>query len=160
MRWRWVLIPAIAVLIGVGLSTGGRALERKPSFCLSCHEMERPGKGWEVSGAKEDHQDCIMCHSGPGPLGVVEAQVRGLQMIVAHFVKSEEDLKGPFKSKMPERFCTQCHDPVKIEGPHRKLPMEGRECRDCHKHSEDWEFHGEVRPMKSQTTQSDEGNVR
>jgi hypothetical protein len=145
MRWRWALIPAAVVLIGVGLSTGGRALERSPTFCVSCHEMERPGKGWEVSGAKEDHPDCIMCHSGPGPLGVLESQMRGLKMIALHFLDDDEQLKGPFKAKAPDRFCTQCHDPVKIEPPHQKLPMAGKDCKACHKHREDWEFAGEVR---------------
>lgn len=146
MRWgRWLLISLAVVVVGVGLSSGGRALERSPTFCVSCHEMERPGKGWTVSGAEEDHPNCIMCHSGPGPLGVLEAQMRGLEMIVAHFVDSEEDLRGPFKAKVPDRFCTQCHDPKKIEPPHKKLPMTGKACKDCHRHREDWEFEGEVR---------------
>jgi hypothetical protein len=136
---------AVAALIGVGLSAGGRALERSPTFCVSCHEMERPGKGWKVSGASEHHPNCIMCHSGPGPLGVLEAQARGLGMLVEHFVESEEKLKGPFKAKVPDRFCTQCHEPIKIEAPHQKFPRQGKVCRDCHKHREDWEFNGEVR---------------
>lgn len=145
-RWpRWVAIPLAALIIGAVLSTGGRALESSPTFCVSCHEMERPGKGWKKSEASEDHPNCIMCHSGPGPFGVVEAQMRGLGMIVAHFVDSEEDLRGPFKAKVPDRFCTQCHDRAKIEPPHRKLRTEGKGCRDCHKHREDWEFAGEVR---------------
>jgi hypothetical protein len=144
---------AVVAVLGVALSAGGRALEKSPTFCVSCHEMERPGKGWDVSGAKEDHPNCIMCHSGPGPLGVLEAQTRGLGMIVAHFVKSEEDLKGPFKAKAPDRFCTQCHEPKKIEGPHKKFPTEGKACRDCHKHREDWEFNGELREYDGDSEQ-------
>jgi len=146
VRWaRWAAIGVGVLIAGVGLSTAGRALERSPAFCVSCHEMERPGKGWKASNAAEDHPDCIMCHSGPGPLGVVEAQMRGLGMIVEHFVESEEKLRGPFKAKVPDRFCTQCHEPMKIEAPHKKLPMQGKACRDCHKHREDWDFEGEVR---------------
>jgi cytochrome c-type protein NapC len=146
MRWRWAVIVPVAVVIGIGLSTGGRALERSPAFCASCHEMERPDKGWKDSGASADHPNCIMCHSGPGPLGVVESQMRGLKMLALHFLDDEEDLKGPFKAKVPDRFCVPCHDRAVIESPHRKLPMAGRACRDCHKHREDWEFAGEVRP--------------
>lgn len=155
-----MLIPAAAVVIGATLSAGGRALERRPAFCTSCHEMKRPGKGWEVSGAKNDHPDCIMCHSGPGPWGVVEAQMRGLEMVVAHFVESEEELRGPFKATVPDRFCTQCHDPMKIAPPHQKLPMAGRVCKDCHKHREDWEFEGEVRDMDVKGTSLTEGISR
>ncbi len=149
MRWRWALIPAAGVLIGLGLSTGGRALEHSPTFCVSCHEMERPGKGWEVSGTKDNHADCIMCHSGPGPLGVLESQMRGLTMIALHFLDDEDQLTGPFTAKVPDRFCTQCHDPVKIEPPHKKLPMAGKACKNCHKHQEDWEFAGEIRESEA-----------
>jgi hypothetical protein len=146
MRWaRWAAISLGVVIAGVGVSAGGRALERSPTFCVSCHEMERPGKGWKASEAAEDHPNCIMCHSGPGPFGVVEAQMRGLGMIVEHFVESEEELRGPFKAKVPDRFCTQCHDPMEIEPPHKKLSTQGKACRDCHKHREDWDFAGEVR---------------
>ena len=146
MRWaRWAAIGVGVLIAGVGFSTAGRALERSPAFCVSCHEMERPGKGWKVSDAAADHPNCIMCHSGPGPFGVVESQMRGLGMIVEHFVESEKELRGPFKAKVPDRFCVQCHDRAKIESPHKKLPTQGKACRDCHKHRDGWDFAGEVR---------------
>lgn len=145
MKWGWLTVSAAVVLSGVGVSAGGRALEHSPRFCVSCHEMERPGKGWTVSGAEANHPNCIMCHSGPGPSGVVESQMRGLTMIALHFLNDEDQLKGPFTAKVPDRFCTACHDPVKIEPPHKKLPMAGKACKHCHKHREDWEFTGEIR---------------
>jgi nitrate/TMAO reductase-like tetraheme cytochrome c subunit len=160
MTWRVVGGLAVAALVGVALSAGGRILERSPTFCVSCHEMERPGKGWKASGASEHHPDCIMCHSGPGPFGVLEAQTRGLGMLVEHFVESEEKLKGPFKAKVPDRFCTQCHEPMKIEAPHKKFSTEGKACRDCHKHREDWEFNGELRASGESAGEADASITR
>ncbi|MEO5657818.1 MAG: cytochrome C [Nitrospiria bacterium] len=145
MTRSWIVIPLVVFLAGVGISAGGRALERSPAFCASCHEMERPDKGWKDSGASLNHPNCIMCHSGPGPFGVVEAQMRGLRMVAAHFLLSEEKLKGPFKAKVPDPFCVQCHARAVIEPPHRRFPTQGKACRDCHKHGDHWEFAGEVR---------------
>jgi nitrate/TMAO reductase-like tetraheme cytochrome c subunit len=48
----------------VGGMWGGRVLEHKPSFCISCHEMKPSYDNWIASGASKHHPDCIQCHSG------------------------------------------------------------------------------------------------
>lgn len=128
---------------------GGRYLEHQPGFCNSCHEMNRPHAGWVAAGASQNHRDCIQCHSGSGITGIIEAEFRGLEQIMVHFIASEEELKGPFKSKVPSEFCTKCHSMEKprVRAAHARFKekMEGHPCGNCHKHLEDWEFSGEIR---------------
>ena len=130
---------------------GARYLEHQPGFCNSCHEMNRPHAGWVASGASQHHPDCIQCHSGPGITGVVEAELRGVGQLIAHFSDSEKELQGPFKYKVPREFCTQCHSMEKpqVKAAHTRFQekMEGRPCGTCHKHQEGWEFAGEIRSL-------------
>ncbi len=146
MKRYFVILLLLAGLIA-SLITGGRFLENHPSFCRSCHEMERPYAGWISSGAKNSHPNCMDCHSGKGIPGMVEAEVRGLGQLVEHFVLTEKEIKGPFVANIPKRFCLKCHN---MELPrtakaHLPLKIGGKECSRCHKHREGWEFSGEIR---------------
>jgi cytochrome c nitrite reductase small subunit len=133
--------------LGIFLVPAGRFLENHPSFCNSCHEMNRPYEGWKSSGANRSHSNCMDCHSGKGVSGIVEAESRGLGQLVAHFLLSEKELKGPFIAHVPRTFCLKCHD---IQLPrtakaHLPFRVENKECSGCHKHQEGWEFSGEIR---------------
>lgn len=141
-----------ALMVGVPFTTvrGGRLLEEQPAFCVSCHEMKHAWKEWIESGAAEHHPDCIQCHAGPGFLGMVESQWRGLRFVYVHLTASEEKLKPPFKAKMPPIFCLQCHPKEKIDPVHRRFKnFSEKMCADCHKHRKGWEFLGEYRADSS-----------
>ncbi|MHB8482236.1 MAG: NapC/NirT family cytochrome c [Nitrospiria bacterium] len=127
--------------------TGGRVLENHPSFCNSCHEMNRPHDGWISSGAEKSHPNCMDCHSGAGVTGVIEAELRGLGQLIEHFTLSERELKGPFIARAPKEFCLKCHHvqmPRTVKA-HRPFKIEGKECSRCHRHQAGWEFAGEIR---------------
>lgn len=42
---------------------GGRAPEKQPTFCASCHESQEYYDLWLRSGAAKDHPNCIECHN-------------------------------------------------------------------------------------------------
>jgi len=145
---RRIGIWAFFGLIGAtSVISGGRFLENHPSFCHSCHEMERPYNNWIASSANRSHANCMDCHSGKGIPGVIEAELRGLSQLGEHFLLNEKELKGPFVATVPRRFCLKCHN---LELPrtakaHLPYKVEGKECSRCHNHREGWEFSGEVR---------------
>jgi len=142
-----VIFLSLLFLLIFPLATikAGRKLEKHNGFCVSCHEMEHVLKEWQESGASEKHPECIQCHSGPGLLGEIESQWRGVKFTISHFTLPSEKLKPPFKAKVPITFCTQCHSKEKIIPIHRRFDTQGKQCADCHKHREGWEFLGELR---------------
>src|ERR1700693_965174 len=148
MSKRWFLGSIALLGVAVIRASGGRYLETKSGFCNSCHEMNRPYDGWRSSGAERSHQNCIICHSGPGISGVLEAELRGAGQIIAHFALKKDELKGPFIAKVPNYFCTQCHNlslPRTAKG-HLPYQIDGKACSECHRHRQGWDFSGEVRP--------------
>jgi len=83
-RWRkfFVVLGFASIMaLPAGLIWGGRVLERNPSFCGSCHEMQPSYDGWMVSGAAKDHPTCIECHSEEGFYGILESEVRGIGLL-------------------------------------------------------------------------------
>lgn len=148
MSKKWLLGSLIIIVLAAMTASGGRYLETKPAFCDGCHEMNRPYEGWKSSGAERSHKNCILCHSGPGIPGVLEAEFRGAGQLAAHFTFKKEALKGPFIAKVPNEFCTQCHNlavPRTAKG-HLPFQIEGKACSECHRHRQGWDFSGEVRP--------------
>ncbi|MBI1822470.1 MAG: NapC/NirT family cytochrome c [Nitrospirae bacterium] len=143
------LLIGFIVFFGLlaGVVTGGRVLENHPSFCNSCHEMNRPHDGWISSGASHSHLSCMDCHSGAGVTGVIEAELRGFGQLIEHFALSEKELKGPFIAKVPKEFCLKCHrlQLSRTAKAHRPFKIEGKECSRCHRHQDGWEFAGEIR---------------
>ncbi len=125
--------------------TTGRGLERQNWFCISCHEMRGYDKQSKESGASDSHPTCIGCHSGPGLPGIADSQIRGLKYFYLHSTGTEKQLTPPFKAKMPDHFCTQCHARATIAPVHARLPAQGRACAECHRHQPGWSFEGEVR---------------
>jgi hypothetical protein len=45
----WLVLPLV-FMFPFGAIWGGRVLEHKPSFCISCHEMKPSFDGWIASG--------------------------------------------------------------------------------------------------------------
>lgn len=128
-----------------GAIWGGRVLEHKPSFCVSCHEMKPAYDGWIQSGASKNHPDCIGCHSETGFWGAIDSEFRGLRFLQVHFSGKRTE-NQPFIVQMPDRYCLQCHAEKKVIEVHKMFVTVGRTCADCHKHKTGFKFSGEIRP--------------
>ncbi len=87
------LWAAMIVTIPFATVRGVRVLEEQPNFCVSCHERKHTLDEWKESGASENHKNCIVSHAGPGFLGIVESQWRGLRFVYVHYTASPERLK-------------------------------------------------------------------
>lgn len=144
MHRTWLPTVGLIVALTVATFAAGRKLEEEPRFCVSCHEMKDYYSQWIESGALRNHPNCIICHAGHGPIGIVEGQIRGLGYIWVHTTGSEKDLTPPFEVHMPDRFCTQCHAAPERLDAHRNVKIEGRECLFCHSHKPGRDFAGEV----------------
>ena len=134
----------LLILAAVGLSAGGRVLEERPGFCLSCHEMKIFGKTWQSSGAALHHGRCIDCHSGPGVLGAIGAQLTGLEELGRHFFGHPSPGQRYLPGGVPNANCIKCHVRGFARKAHLAVPVAGRECAVCHNHFVDRDFSGEV----------------
>jgi hypothetical protein len=65
-----------------------------------------------------------------------------------HFTVDASELKPPFKAKVPDGFCVQCHSHSSIQKVHSCFEVGGYFCRECHRHSEGWDFAGELRVLR------------
>ena len=130
-------------LVPVVLVWGGRALEHRPVFCASCHEMQASYDGWMASGAAKDHPDCIQCHGADGLAGTLESELRGVRMVGLHFF-GQRTGGQMIHATMPESWCLKCHAGEKVVASHVPFHTEGRTCADCHKHRIGWKFSGQV----------------
>lgn len=134
----------VLALFGGVLSAGGRLLEDRPGFCLSCHEMAFYGRTWQSSGASRHHGRCIDCHSGPGIPGAVAAQLTGLQELARHFFGHPDPKRSYSPGGVPNANCLKCHTRGYARRAHRAVPVSGRECAVCHNHFKDRDFSGEI----------------
>ncbi|MGC8528841.1 MAG: cytochrome C [Leptospirillia bacterium] len=134
----------LLIVVGVVLSAGGRLLEDRPGFCLSCHEMAFYGKTWQSSGAALHHGRCIDCHSGPGVVGAVSAQMTGLEELARHFFGHPFPARSYHPGGVPNANCLKCHVRGYARLAHRNFSVAGRECAVCHNHFDDQNFSGEV----------------
>ena len=79
----WVGGTILAVSLALATVVGARALEQQPAFCASCHEERENYDRWLSSGAAAVHKNCIECHTGPGLVGILHGQARGLRHVDA-----------------------------------------------------------------------------
>lgn len=140
----WLVLPLVFIF-PFGAIWGGRALEHKPSFCISCHEMKPAYDGWISSGASKNHPDCIACHSQEGFWGTIDSEMRGLRFLKIHFFENRGE-NTPIIAKVPEEYCIRCHSVGKLLESHKMLMTRGHTCSDCHRHKMKSKFSGELRP--------------
>ncbi|EQD24780.1 MAG: NapC/NirT family cytochrome c [Nitrospirae bacterium] len=140
-----VLWIALAIFLGGTLaSLGGRALEERPGFCQSCHEMDFFGKTWQESGAAKHHGRCIDCHSGPGIIGAVSAQMTGIVELGIHFLGHPRPALSYGPGIVPNENCLKCHVHGYLRAAHRDFDARSHECAYCHNHFQDRNFSGEI----------------
>lgn len=133
------------LVIGAGaLSAGGRVLESQVAFCTSCHEMTFFGEKYVTSGASKHHPNCIVCHSGPGVLGAVSAQMTGAQELAVHFFGHPRPSRVFRPGVVPNENCLKCHVNGYRREAHAAVPLKGRSCAECHNHFRDQDFGGVV----------------
>ncbi len=137
-------IASAMILAGSLASLGGRWLEDRPGFCLSCHEMAFFGKTWRDSGAAKHHGRCIDCHSGAGVLGALSAQMTGIVELNKHFLGHPRPARDYAPGIVPNDNCIKCHVHGYLRAAHKNFDARSHECAYCHNHFEDRNFSGEI----------------
>jgi len=74
-------------------------------FCSSCHEMNKPYRGWQLS--EHSHVGCLTCHSDSGMMGYLKSKVRGLMELWRFYLGGAD---GPLESRVEPRVCLRCHE--------------------------------------------------
>jgi nitrate/TMAO reductase-like tetraheme cytochrome c subunit len=125
-----VLLPLIA-LLGIALTI--RETNR-PTFCYSCHEMDRYYDSWKNSPHKE--LQCVDCHISPGTENMVIHKAKSIKQIYMHFRGVKP---GDIKGHVPDINCTRCHKESKelvvyhsLKITHKKHLTMGLKCVSCH----------------------------
>lgn len=142
------LLVGIPVVVFIAVLWIAVAYTQRSSFCAhACHEMEPYAATWEDSAHK--NVACVRCHTQPGVLGFVDAQVQGLRELYVH-IRGEEKTPIVYTEHMPNSTCTAagCHsaqpltNPIDLHsatapaapavtfshGAHAMVPL----CVDCH----------------------------
>ncbi len=138
------MMSAAMILAGSLASLGGRWLEDRSGFCLSCHEMAFYGKTWKESGAADHHARCIDCHSGAGILGALSAQMTGAGELAKHFLGHPHPARTYGPGIVPNNNCVKCHVHGYLRPAHKNFEVRTHECAYCHNHFEDRNFSGEI----------------
>jgi hypothetical protein len=141
---QWVFVSLMLLVLGGGLSVGGHLIEEKREFCLTCHEMKPLGKAYYASGASRHHQNCIICHSGPGVLGALGAQMTGIRELLVHAVGTPHPAVSFVGGVVPNENCLKCHTHGYDRAAHEGFPAKEKSCALCHNHYKDASFGGEI----------------
>jgi NapC/NirT cytochrome c family, N-terminal region len=117
MRLRGLLLTHPAAILAaalIALSVAGAAAvpvfkaTEKPTFCISCHEMQPYYDAWEV-GAHKD-VDCVACHVDPGTLDHLEHKAVATKELVDHFTTKPAFPRGD--AVVPDVRCLVCHKDI------------------------------------------------
>ena len=146
MALQWAFVCLMLLVLGGGLSLGGHLLEEKREFCLTCHEMKPLGEGYYASGASLHHQNCIICHSGPGLTGALAAQMTGIKELVIHAVGTPHPAGSFVGGVVANENCLKCHPHGYDRAAHAGFPAKEKACALCHNHYKDASFGGEIPP--------------
>ncbi|BAM07558.1 NapC/NirT family cytochrome c [Leptospirillum ferrooxidans] len=141
---QWAFVCLMLLVLGGGLSLGGHLLEEKREFCLTCHEMKPLGDGYYASGASRHHQNCIICHSGPGVIGALGAQMTGVKELLVHAMGTPHPAVSYVGGVVPNENCLKCHTRGYDRAAHEGFPAKEKSCALCHNHYKDASFGGEI----------------
>lgn len=114
-RWRMRLKRAViglclAGVSGLALIIGGEYYTARPSFCGSCHIMDRYYRSWTHDAHAGDMQvACVECHYAPGEQHTVKAKLRGLSQVFSYFSGRSDG--GRLRSRAASESCltADCH---------------------------------------------------
>ena len=106
--------------------------------------MKFYGETFKSSGAMRRHPDCIMCHSGPGIVGAVGAQMTGLRELAVHFWGNPRPPRTYVAGVVPNENCIKCHVHGYDRDAHQGVPLHGRACAQCHNHYAEQDFGGQI----------------
>ena len=125
-RFAWVLIGVVAV--GIFLAAGGMVYaanqEEHDPFCASCHTepettfVQRSTDTQAVDLASfhtGEKTRCIDCHSGPGIVGRVQAELLGARNAVAWYTHTSVQ-PAHLKFPIQDATCLTCHQEVTQQG--------------------------------------------
>lgn len=86
------------------------AYTARPTFCGSCHIMDRPYRSWsrDVHGSKVGAR-CVDCHYAPGEQHTIKARFRGLSQLMSYFAGASA--AGRRTAHAPGASCVtaECH---------------------------------------------------
>ncbi len=154
---QWAFVCLMLFVLGAGVSVGGHLLEEKREFCLSCHEMKPYGVWYHASGADRHHANCIICHSGPGVIGAVGAQMVGIRELSVHAFGTPSPAVS-FRGVVPNENCLKCHVHGYNRAAHEGFPAREKSCAFCHNHYKDSHFGGDI-PLGTFPASGIPGNV-
>jgi hypothetical protein len=131
----WILALLGVLIAGLAVTAGGFAFaasqESHDSFCASCHtqpestffERSTAAQGVDLASYHTSQQTrCIDCHSGPGLVGRMRAELMGAHNAFAWITHTATQ---PAKLTVPiaDANCLKCHQAVTQRGYIPKAPI-------------------------------------
>jgi nitrate/TMAO reductase-like tetraheme cytochrome c subunit len=139
-----IVVTFIAVLV-IGTSEWYTA---QPTFCGSCHIMQKAHKSWEKS--KHKNVKCVECHYAPGESHAMKAKFKGLGQLFTYLATEEGEVRKPAVINDLSCMTAECHPQQKlkedkvsynkriyyIHKTHFDQTIEGQKlhCDTCHQH--------------------------
>jgi nitrate/TMAO reductase-like tetraheme cytochrome c subunit len=131
----WIPILSAPVILGLAVTAGGFAFaaskESHDPFCASCHtqpestffQRSTAAQAADLASYHTTQQTrCIDCHSGPGVIGRMRAELMGAHNAFAWITKTATQ---PAKLTVPiaDANCLKCHQDVTQRGYIPKVPI-------------------------------------
>lgn len=139
--WKKVILGVGVSLVGLyALFQVGYYATSAPSFCASCHEVDKYVTSWQTSAHK--NFNCLECHQPSGELGKFHAKARGLNYVFQHF---SGEYTIPTSAPIYEQNCIQCHlgdnkaypNTIKLTNTpkvnHYETIKKSQSCLECHR---------------------------
>lgn len=133
MRWRFVAIISIAVVVVVIAIFGTMEYTSRPAFCSSCHEMKPMYNTWASSAHR--NVSCIKCHAEPGLFGYIGTKLSSSKDLYYHITGTYKKPIRVLNSKVGfNKRCLVCHkNQIGKNDAHNKTHFNsGLACTECH----------------------------
>jgi nitrate/TMAO reductase-like tetraheme cytochrome c subunit len=146
-----ILLSVIVIVVITGIFTAEHYTSR-PSFCGSCHIMERYYNSWESDKHAKEDVACVDCHYAPGEKFTLRATFKGLGQLFAYlstYVEAKE-IRTPARVSDLSCMISDCHPKQNLQDKkvqytetisyvhktHFDKTVEGQKlhCGTCHQH--------------------------
>lgn len=151
-RKKWIsreskITLIIAAAFTILLLVVGIAYTGRPSFCNTCHRMNKEYESWQRSTHRT--VGCLKCHQEPGISGLIVQKFDYIRWALLAFTNH---YNPKARAVVSNSSCNRCHREVAretvvrygIKVRHRDFLIRGDKCTDCH----NTVAHGEVVPVK------------